>query len=635
MDLQSAADAQRAQTHGENRANVIHVETSAVTFERITGTAQTAQAVKFSFPNGEGEGVGATYSSEEGLLKLLKDVRMTVRAAEPLAKGKQRESPAAQVELQGSSLEMGKQSRKLVLFGPATATTSTQQLSAGELTMNLDAQFRAETLIAAPGSRGETPEVISRGGKGAGKGTLRADLLKAELAPEGWIRAIEAEGNVNGKSESGEMQAAGGTVEMWPRVNQAKLATLRGNVRLSQHDAKTDTGKKLATNVLQLSFAGGKPGETNHVQHAETLERGTMEWSDTAAVQSKLSADKLALDFGAAGRAQHMVATGNVETQRELKGRPTQTATAANGDAQLDAAGGWSQMMLHGNVRMKEGERSAEAQQAVFVRAAQTAVLTGQAVARDEGSETRAGKITFHQKTGEIEAEGKVRSTDLGGKKASIELSPAPANISADHMVGNSKTGRALYTGHARLWQGPSVLEAASIELLRDSRVLNANGDVRAVFPQAGVQAQKGKQAATWHMSSGTLTFWDAENRAHLEKNVVVQSADERMRGPVLDLYFTREANGKTGNEGAAQISRAVSSGGVVVEQGDRRGTAEQGVYTAEDKKFVLSGGTPTLYDASEGTTTGRELTFNIADDTIIVDSGNGTRTLTRHRVQR
>jgi len=58
-------------------------------------------------------------------------------------------------------------------------------------------------------------------------------------------------------------------------------------------------------------------------------------------------------------------------------------------------------------------------------------------------------------------------------------------------------------------------------------------------------------------------------------------------------------------------------------------------VYTAEDSKFVLSGGNPAVYDATEGTTTGRELTFNIADDTIIVDSGTGTRTLTKHRVQK
>jgi lipopolysaccharide export system protein LptA len=73
----------------------------------------------------------------------------------------------------------------------------------------------------------------------------------------------------------------------------------------------------------------------------------------------------------------------------------------------------------------------------------------------------------------------------------------------------------------------------------------------------------------------------------------------------------------------------------VVVEEGDRRATADTGVYTAQDQKFVLSGGDPTLYDATEGTTKGRELTFYIADDTIIVDSGNGLRTLTRHRVQR
>jgi lipopolysaccharide export system protein LptA len=450
------------------------------------------------------------------------------------------------------------------------------------------------------------------------------------------VKSIEADGNVLGKSESGEMQTQNGLVEMWPRVNQAKLVTLRGNVRVNQHDAKTNTGKKLATNVLQLTFAGGKAGEPNPLQHGETLERGTMEWNDTAEAQSKLSADKLAVDFGA-GKAQHLVATGNVETQRELKGRPIQTATSSSGEAQLDRGGGWNQMILRGNVRMKEGERSAEAQQTVFLRAPQTAVLTGQAMARDEGSETRAAKITFHQGTGDIEAEGKVRSTDLGTKtkKESVSLGSGPANISADHMTGNSKSGRALYTGHARLWQGASVLEAESIELLRETRVLNAVGDVRAIFPQVDADKKKSKEAAIWHVSAGSLTYWDAENRAHLEKNVVVQSTEDRMRGPLLDLYFTREANGNGGSAGTSQISRAVGTGGVVVEQGDRRGTAERGVYTADDKKFVLSGGTPTLYDANEGTTTGRELTFNIADDTIIVDSGNGTRTLTKHRVQR
>jgi lipopolysaccharide export system protein LptA len=633
LDLQSAADAARPSSPGSGPVNVIHVETTSVTFDKKTSRAETIQPVKFTLPNGDGEGVGAIYFCEEGVLRLVKDVRITVRSMGPLTASKKKDQPATEVVLHGSSLEIGKLTRKVVLEGPATATTNTQQLSAGVLTVLLDEQMKARTLIAEPGKLGETPLVVARGE--TGPGTLTADLMKAELADEGWVRTVEAEGNVRGKSANGEMEAENGLVEMWPQVDQAKLMTLRGNVRMNQRDAKTGTGKKLATNALQLSFAGGKPGEPNPVKHAETLGRGTMDWNDTAGVQSKLSADKLALDFGAAGKAQHMVATGNVETQRDSKGRPIQTATAAIGDAQLDPAGGWTQMMLRENVHMQEGERSADAQQAVLVRAAETAVLTGQAVARDEGSETRATKITFHQGTGDIEAEGKVRSTDLGTKKQSVSLSPAPTNISADHMVGNSKSGRARYTGHARMWQGPSVLEAESIELLRDTRVLNAKGDVRAVFPKATADNKKAKDASVWHVTSGTLTYWDAENRAHLEKNVLVQSDTQRMRGPVLDLYFTRKQDAKDGKEGTSQISRAVGTGGVVVEQGDRRGTADQGVYTAEDDKFVLSGGTPTLYDETEGTTTGRELTFNNADDTIIVDSGNGTRTLTRHRVQR
>lgn len=657
FDLESAADAAKAEKDKNIKPNVIHVDTSAVTFDAKSGMAQTAAPVTFVLPNGNGEGIGGTYSSHEGTLRLEKDVRVTLHQTGALAAGKKSNSPTTDVVLRGTSMEMGKQSHTVVLAGPATATTPTQQLSAGQMTMYLDAQNRAQTMVAEPGSLNQRPVVTSTGGKGpTGSGTLRADLMTADLSPEGWVRTIEAQGKLDGKSESGDMQADRADVEMWPKVNEAKLLTLRGNVHVSQVDAKTGTRKNLTTSILQMSFAGGKPGEPNPVQHAETLARGTMQWNDTATSQSKLLADKLAVDFGAAGKAKDLVATGNVQTERKLEGKPTQTATATNGDAQLDAAGTWTQINLRENVHLQDGDRSAEAQKAVFTRIPQTTVLTGQAVARDASSQTRATRITFNQDTGDIEAEGKVRSTDFGNSKDAIHLSSSPSDISSDHMVGNSKAGRALYTGHARLWQGTSVLEADSIELLRDTRVLNAKGNVRAVFPKQENGNQKtvktsanqpaskpvkkdktqdspGSEETVWHVSSGTLTYWDLENRAHLEQNVVVQSNDQRMKAPILDLYFTREQNGKAG-EGPSKISRAVGTGGVEITQEDKRGIAERGVYTADDDKFVLSGGTPTLYDA-DGMTTGRELTFNIADDTIIVDSGNGPRTLTRHRVQK
>jgi lipopolysaccharide export system protein LptA len=384
-----------------------------------------------------------------------------------------------------------------------------------------------------------------------------------------------------------------------------------------------------------LSFTGGQSGQQNRVRHSETLARGTVEWTDTAASRSKLTADRLALDFGVTGKAQQLVAKGAVQTERELKGKPLQTADSTNGLVQMEPSGEWSKIILQGNVQLKEGDHSGEAQQAVFAKTAQTAVLTGQAMARDASSETRAAKITFNQGTGDIFAEGNVRSTELAPKGNTVQLAPLPTNLSSEHLEANSKTGRAVYSGHARMWQGASVLEADSIELMRDTRELYAVGNVRAVFPQSSdSQPQKKKQPNLWHISAGTLTYWDTENRAKLEQNVVVQSVDQRMRAPVLELFFTHET-WKPGTPERVQISRAVGTGGVMVEEGERRATAEKGVYTAQDQKFVLSGGNPTLYDSQEGTTTGRQLTFHIADDTIIVDSAEGMRTLTKHRVQK
>jgi lipopolysaccharide export system protein LptA len=631
MELQSAADAERARQQSAALANIIRVETRGVTFERVTGRAQTVQPVKFTFPNGSGDGLGAVYSSEEGQLRLIRDVHLKMNASAASKSSGKQSAASSEVDVQGSSLEFGKVSRTLLLSGPVTATTATQQLSAGELFVTLDSSFRAQSLIARPGTLGQTPEVVSR--SSGGNTRLRADRLTTQLSPEGWLTKILADGNIDATAPNGGLQAAQGELEMWAHLNQAKLLTLHGNVRLQSRGPKTGLQRDLRTEVLQLSFAGGQQGRQNRIQHGETLARGTMEWTDSTASQSKLSADRLALDFSATGEAQQLVATGAVETEREIKGQPLQTANSTNGLVQMDPTGAWSQIILQGNVRLKEGDRSGEAQQAVFAKATQTAVLMGQAMARDTSSETRATKITFNQATGEIFAEGSVRSTDFSAKTNTVQFAPAATNLSSEHMEANSKTGRALYTGHARMWQGASVLEADSIELLRNTRVVNAGGNVRAVFPQASdAQSTQKKQPSLWHISAGTLTFWDTENRAKLEQHVVVQSVDQRMRAPELELFFTRAANGKPA---AAQISRAVGTGGVMVEEGDRRATAEKGVYTAADQKFVLSGGNPTLYDAQEGTTTGRQLTFHIADDTIIVDSAEGMRTLTKHRVQK
>jgi len=682
IELMSAADAQRTAGNPEAmNAATTHIETRGVKFNRASGLAQTDQKVTFAFPSGSGEGVGLEYKSEEGSVHLLRDVRFTLkqsapsaakaRTAKPRAAGSQM-TPPQEILVKGSSLDFSRDSRLLHLLGPAEAETRTERLSAGEINLSLDKQFHAETMVAS-GTGEYRPIVTSQGARDQAK--LEADTLTAHFSPEGAVMRVDAAGAVrglrNGAAEQDKASAEYATLELWPWLGRPKEVNLNGEVLLETQGGNGES-RLLRTNAFRMEFTKGESGQTGKAQKAETLAAGTTEWTDApaqpgaAVAKTKLQADKLALDFASSGKARQLQAIGNVQTERALSGRPTQTATARNGIAELQATGGWSQMDLDGDVKLKEGERSGRATHAVFVRAAQTATLTGNALARDASTETHAPKIVFAQATGDIHAEGGVRSTDFASRSSAVQLAPVPANITADTLQANSKTGRAVYSGHARLWQGDSVLEAESIELLRETRVLNAAGNVRAVFPQATAETKEApgnralektasltppsvlaaqnsaKSQHLWHATSGTLSYSDKESRAHLEHNVVVQSEEQRMRAPALDLYFTRSAapapNGASSANapgGAQQISRAVGTGGVTVDEGSRKATAERGEYIAATGKFVMSGGTPTLYDGSAGTTTGRQLTFYLADDTIIVDSENGSRTLTKHRVEK
>ena len=660
MDLESAAEAERAArslTPGPEQK--VHVETRGVTFNRASGTAHSDQLVKFSFPSGTGEAVGVEYDSDVGKVRLLRDVRMSLVPPKSGAAGKKatKTGPQDPVHVTAKSLDFARDSRRMHLQGPVTAETSQARLVAGELTLALDSGFHAEKLMATAGAGEKKPELAIQ--QADGPANLSAETLTAYFAPEGWLMKMEGAGNVEGSRRSGkgqdEFKAENASLNLWPKVSQPKELNLNGNVWMKTLAENTGSARVLQTSALLVEFAQGAQGQTSRPRRAETLGAGSIEWTDAAppsgapgtpasnaAARTKLQADKLVMEFGAEGSARQMVATGNVRTERAVVDAPLQTATAQNGVAQLLATGGWSQMDLQGNVKLKEGSRSGQADHAVFVRATQSATLTGNALARDGATETRAAKITFSQATGEIRAEGGVHSTQFSSKGGAIQLAAAPANISSDMLQANSKTGRALYTRQTRLWQGDSVLEADSIELLRDAKVLNAAGNVRGVFPQytappggPALAAQAAtKKPLLWHVAAETLTYSDTQNRAHLKKNVAVQSAEQKIHAAAMDLYFTGGGSANS-SAGAKQISRAIGAGGVIVEQGERKATAERGEYTAAEGKFVMSGGNPTIYDASQGTTTGRQLTFFLADDTIIVDSENGSRTLTKHRVEK
>jgi lipopolysaccharide export system protein LptA len=225
-------------------------------------------------------------------------------------------------------------------------------------------------------------------------------------------------------------------------------------------------------------------------------------------------------------------------------------------------------------------------------------------------------------------------------------------------LAANSQAGNALYTGHARLWQGDSTIEADEIELNRPGQRMDARGNVRGVFLEvpsaasdhpattapAGGPAQRTvtstksivsnntTQPKIWHVRAGTLTYWDAESRAHLDQGFTAEAQEISVNAQSGDLFFISSA--APGGTPEQRIDHAVAQGNVVIQQADRHATADHGEYYAADGKVILSGGTPTISDTSGNTTTGRQLTFYLADDRIVVQSDEGPKTV-RRRVEK
>jgi lipopolysaccharide export system protein LptA len=280
-------------------------------------------------------------------------------------------------------------------------------------------------------------------------------------------------------------------------------------------------------------------------------------------------------------------------------------------------------------------------------------------------SRTTAGSVAINQQSGEVHATGGVVSSYLphaSGSNDTVNWGAGAAHVSADSLEGSSSAGHVTYSGHARMWQGQSLLEAEQIQIWRDEKKMEAQGHVVAVFPQApgtgpsfAMSAAKSPASPSkptlWQIHAPSLTYLSDQGKVHLDGGVTASSEQGSLESRSLDVFLSPAtapgapsssrissgpAAGALAGSGNQQLSRVLAQGGVIVRLADRRGTAQQAEYTAVDQKFVLSGGQPTITDASSDTTTaGRSLTFFVANDTILIDSQEGLRTLTKHRVEK
>ena len=114
-----------------------------------------------------------------------------------------------------------------------------------------------------------------------------------------------------------------------------------------------------------------------------------------------------------------------------------------------------------------------------------------------------------------------------------------------------------------------------------------------------------------------------------------MRGGDTTVTAKRLDIFLKPNSVSVTGsaNESTpSQLEKAVASGGIVIQTPSRRATGENLTYEADQGKFVLTGGPPSIFDAERGKVTGDSLTFFQHDDRVLVESSNSP-TVTRTRV--
>ncbi len=655
-------DMQGASAAPGEAAQPLHVTTSNVTFNKETGAASTPAQVDLTFAGGQGHGVGLVYSSQKATVTLQKDVYFEMAASQ--------RTGGLPVSASASSMVLHRDERTIELGGPVVMKQGERQLNAQQVLVTLDKQYRAQE-IAAEGS----PSLS--GTENGASFAVTAAKFDGTLGPSGAVQQVTANGGVNGmrKFANGEDRFSAGQVEfaMAPGRNLVQQMTATGDV--TGESSRRGNVRTLKAGGLKIDFAvpaagakGGPAGlDKEQIESAETLGPGTIE-TRSATGTIDLKAAQFDAQFGANGRLAKLLGHSGVEIVRKAASGGPETSSAEELAATFGADGDWASVDETGNVRLAQGSKVATAGHARFVQETDTLALDGAPVFSDATSRTSAGAVAINQKTGEIRATGGVVTTELaqaaggtgdarGGATASGlsgALGEGDAHIAGETLTGSMTSGDVTFKGHARLWQGQAVLDADEIEVSQDEGKVVASGHVVAAFPQApgeGPQlpAMSGKagkgagQTTVWNVEAQELAYSNKASLARLSGGVKAWSEQGSLQSRTLDVYLAPGAPSK-GNAavlnpaaafGGGGLERVVAQGDVIVSQNGIHGYAEQAEYDAAKGRFTFSGGEPRITDGEGNTTTGHSLTYDVASDTISVDSAEGSRTLTRHRVEK
>jgi lipopolysaccharide export system protein LptA len=607
---------------GQPKHTLVSIASSGVTFDSDSGKTETARAASFTFQNGDGSAVGASYdpTTHELLMN-------------------------SQVELHWKTPDSDSQPMKI-----ETASLIYRE-AAGEIWLQPWGRLTRENTVV----EGDSPIVHLRQGliqqvqalRAHGSDTYpnrrlqySADELWVDFNGHNQVRKITAQTNARlvSSAETSETSISAYHVELNfdTETNESLLTGVTasgGSVVVSKPlpapGRDLDETHILHSNAVEMKM---RPGGRD-IAGVEIHSPGTLEFVPNMPAQHHrlMEGSSMTIAYGADNRIESFHAndaktTTDPTAEEKKRGRALTVTASKELLARFNQSSGrMSNMEQSGDFTYDSGERKARATKATLDSDENVIQLQTGARIWDATGFTSADHIRMDQRTGDFAAEGRVNSSrmpDSDNKKSSEMLSgDEPVQAQAGQMRSTNHNRAIHYAGNVVMWQGANRVRGDVVDLDREKRTLVADGNAVTELWEGvddkGDKPKKGAEPVLTVVHAPHLVYTEENRLAVYTGGVLLTRPSLRVKGTELRAYLAESG-------ADSRLEKAFADGAVEIVQTatdrTRTGIAEHSEYYTDNQKVVLRGGEPRMLDSLKGNTHGAELTYFANDDRLLVN---------------
>ena len=387
--------------------------------------------------------------------------------------------------------------------------------------------------------------------------------------------------------------------------------------------------KRLVTDRLEMLF---RPGGGN-LERVRAREGGTLIMrlprNAVEGYDKRLEGNTLVFEFNEDGQLTTLRGRGGVTlilTPREPDRGERKIVTARQLESDFDPeTGELIEARCLGSVEFVQGNVRATSKRGVLRSADSLLTLTESPRLWDPRANLEAERIEIDIGSGDVEGYGDVRSSSFnnsGGAALFPSAEHEPVYFVADHLAYDRAEDIAVYTGSARGFQGRNRIEAETIQIHQRDGDLIAGGGVRTVFLQKLVEDDSSGELAPKPTvtRAATLHYRAAREVLEYREDVQMRSEDMTLQSASIDVSLVRGGG----------VREIYAEGGVEIETVDGKAGGEHAKYLPEDRSMTITGEEAWLENAGK-LTEGKQLTFFLTDDRILVDGQEQHRTKTTY----